>query len=362
MTATTRWHKLGPVAELSKKLLQSIEVAGQKVAISFADGKFGAISGTCLHVGGPLANGTIADDYVVCPWHNWMFHRLTGEARPGIPAAVPRYELKEENGDLWINLDPVTQAKHAPHPAHPLTREIVRESGPIRVAGISTTVMNASFPRYSTSDALLETALNHADAAHGVETRLIRLNTLKFKACEGYYSKSASACTWPCTITQFDPADELDQVYEALVFWADVVVIATPIRWGNASSLYYRMIERMNCVQNQITIADRVLIRNKVASFIITGGQDNIQSVAGQMMMFFGEIGFLFPQFPFIAHSRGWSAEDMENNIQYIRDSEELRHGAEALIERGIAMAKGLLAAGSTGASTERGGRKAQPI
>jgi len=34
---------------------------------------------------------------------------------------------------------------------------------------------------------------------------------------------------------------------------------------------------RNNCVQNQITIANRVLIRNKVAGFIIVGGQDNIQ-------------------------------------------------------------------------------------
>src|SRR5262249_19256592 len=154
-----------------------------------------------------------------------------------------------------------TEAKHAPHPVHPLSREIVREPGPLRVVGISTTVMDRAFPRYSTSDHLLQTALEHAAAAHGAETRLLRLNALKFRACEGYYSTTASACTWPCSITQMDAGDELDQVYEALVFWADVVLIATPIRWGNASSLYYKMIERMNCVQNQITIADRVLIR-----------------------------------------------------------------------------------------------------
>jgi multimeric flavodoxin WrbA len=151
-------------------------------------------------------------------------------------------------------------------------------------------------------------------------------------------------------------------VYEALVFWADVVIIATPIRWGNASSLYYKMIERMNCVQNQITIADRVLIRNKVASFIITGGQDNIQAVAGHLLMFFGEIGFLFPQFPFIAHSRGWSAEDMENNVNYVRDSVELKQGAQGLADRSIEMARGLIAAGQGSAQTERGGRKANAI
>jgi multimeric flavodoxin WrbA len=291
-----------------------------------------------------------------------MFHRETGEARPGIPAAVSKYELKEEGGDLYVNLVPLTQAKHAPHPKHPLTRDIVREPGKIRVAGISTTVMNKDFPRFSTSEALLKESLDHAASKHGAETRLIRLNDLKFKACEGYYSKSASACTWPCTITQMDPADELTSVYEALVFWADVILISTSIRWGSASSLYYKMIERMNCVQNQITIADRVMIRSKVTSFIITGGQDNIQSVVGQMMMFFGELGFLFPQFPFIAHSRGWDAEDMENNVIQVKESAELKAGARALADRAINLAEYLITKGDPACKVERGGRKAQAL
>jgi len=41
------------------------------------------------------------------------------------------------------------------------------------------------------------------------------------------------------------------------------------------------MAERLNCVQNAITIRNQLLIRNKVAGFIIVGGQDNIQGVAG---------------------------------------------------------------------------------
>jgi hypothetical protein len=109
---------------------------------------------------------------------------------------------------------------------------------------------------------------------------MIKLRDLKFRSCEGYYSKSARACTWPCSITQADPNDELTAVYEAIVHWADVIIMATPIRWGQASSLYFKMAERLNCVQNQITIADRVLIQRKVVGFIITGGQDNIQGVA----------------------------------------------------------------------------------
>jgi len=356
------WHELGTVENLKQRPLAPVEIAGRVIALSYEDGRFGAIAGTCLHAGGPLGEGTLADGYVVCPWHHWEFHRETGEARPGIPAAVPRYDLKEENGTLWINLSSATPVRRAPHPPHPLARKIEREPGGVRIVGISTTGMDRRFPRFSTSEFLLQTALEHAAGAHHAQTRLVRLSDLSFRNCEGYYSKSAHACTWPCSITQMDPADELEQVYDALVHWSDIVLVATPIRWGNASALYYKMAERMNCMQNQVTIADRVLIRNKVASFIITGGQDNVQSVAGQMLMFFSEVGYVFPQFPFIASSRGWSAEDMENNVAYVRASEDLKAGALALVDRCVEKAASLIAQGHVVAQTERGGRKANPV
>jgi multimeric flavodoxin WrbA len=159
-----------------------------------------------------------------------------------------------------------------------------------------------------------------------------------------------------------DPGDELDRVYEALVHWADVVLVATPIRWGAASSLYYRMAERMNCIQNQVTTHDRVLIRDKVAGFIVVGGQDNVQAVAGQMLGFFAELGFLFPQFPYVAHSRGWAAEDMERNVAVLRTSRELRAGAAALVERCASLAARLRASEQASERIARGGRKAHAL
>ncbi len=232
----------------------------------------------------------------------------------------------------------------------------------MRVVGISTTVMNLEHPRYSTSDALLGEALRHASQARGCETRLLRLNELRFRHCEGYYSKSARACTWPCSITQMDPSDQMEQVYEAFVHWGDVLLVATPIRWGAASSLYYKMVERMNCIQNQETIANRQLLEKKTAAFIITGGQDNVQGVAGQLLSFFAEVGCQFPQFPFVAHSRGWSAEDMENNVRYVRDSESLREGTRALVDRSVDMAELLIAGTVPVRDLVRGGRKAHQL
>jgi hypothetical protein len=115
-------------------------------------------------------------------------------------------------------------------------------------------------------------------------------------------------------------------------------------------------------MQNAITVRDQVLIRDKTAAFIITGGQDNIQAVAGQMLGFFAEIGCVFPPFPYVAHSRGWSAEDMENNVAFVQRSEELRQGTRELVERAVSMAETLLAGSVCGARMSRAGRKAHRL
>jgi len=364
MADPAQWMDLGSIAELrsagERRSLRQITVGRAVVALSYRDGSFGAISGLCNHAGGPLGEGQLDGEYVVCPWHHWKFHCRSGAGEPGFEAdRVPSYELKEEGGRLWLRLPAATSRQQLPHPPHPLARKPERAAGPVRVAGISTTAMDRAYPRFSTSDELLRTALEHASERLGAETRLLRLNDLDFRACEGYYSKSARACTWPCSITQMDPHDQLDQVYEAFVHWADVLLVATPIRWGAASSLYYKMVERMNCIQNQITLANRVLLKNKVAAFVITGGQDNVQAVAGQMLGFFAEVGCVFPQYPYIAHSRGWSAEDMERNVEVVRESQELHEGARELAARAVAMAEVLLGSEAASRKLERGGRKA---
>lgn len=355
-----QWVDVGPADELAAQAVQQVMVGSVRVALTYRDGVFGAIHGTCNHAGGPLGKGSLEGDYVVCPWHQWRFHRIAGEGERGFEAdVVPAYHVRVNEGRVEIDPRPHRKRSKQSHAAHPLARDPVRAPGSIRVVGISTTMMNERYPRYSTSDALLENSIAHAEQL-GHETRLIRLRDLSFRSCEGYYSKSARACTWPCSITQLDPTDQLDRVYEALVHWGDVFVLATPIRWGAASALYYRMVERMNCLQNQITIANRVLLQNKVVGAIITGGQDNVQAVAGQMLGFFSELGCQFPQFPYIAHSRGWSAEDMERNVAAVQASESLADGARALVERAIDLASRLIA--TTAPAIPPAGRKGRGL
>jgi len=357
MLENEKWTFVGSVSELIKEIesnggLKEISFEGKKIVLTYYQNKFGALNNKCNHMGGPLSKGKLKNGCIVCPWHYWQFNHATGESLSveaskhytSSAGSVPHFPIKIEGDSLFIDL--TQESKRVPavyNMKGNLARDPKRESGKIRVLGISTTAMDKENPRFSTSEELLKTALGNAASQLDVDTKFVSLSNLNFRNCEGFYSKSERACTWPCSITKMDPTDEMHIIYENLVHWADVVIVASPIRWGGASSLYYKMAERLNSVQNQITMKNKTLIENKVVSLIITGGQDNIQSVAGQMLTFFGELGFSTPAFPFVAHSLGWSSEDMERNMDYVKNSDYLHEESLNLVGRSVELARKLI-------------------
>ncbi|HEX9704634.1 MAG TPA: Rieske 2Fe-2S domain-containing protein [Gemmatimonadales bacterium] len=358
------WHRLGTRDELLARVPFATKIDRHRIAVFLYEGRLRAISDICNHKGGPLSDGRLRGEFVMCPWHGWEYSVITGKGPTGYDEEqVPVYAVEERPDGVYVQTPPVAPRKLLKHkPSHLLAEHPKPAGAPPRVLGISTTAMDETNPRFSTSDALLEHAIQRAGEL-GADTRLIKLRSLSFRHCEGNYSKASHACTWPCAITERDPDDQLTAVYEGMVHWADVVLISTPIRWGNASSLYYKMAERLNCVQNQVTIHNTVLIKNKVAAFIITGGQDNIQAVAGSMLTFWSELGFVFPPFPFIAHSRGWDAEDMQNNVRQVKASEALREASRELVERSVDFWKIVdQNRAMMDKPMERAGRKANPL
>jgi nitrite reductase/ring-hydroxylating ferredoxin subunit len=117
------WHDLGPAQEFKTDKVREARIGPARIAISWKNGEFGAISGVCNHVGGPLGEGRLDGEYVVCPWHYWKFHRLTGEGEPGFEDdKVPRYAVKEENGRLLIDTGSATKRHKKPHAPHRLAR------------------------------------------------------------------------------------------------------------------------------------------------------------------------------------------------------------------------------------------------
>ena len=162
------WIDVGAAEDFKRTALREVKLGERLVAVSYQDGKFGVISNVCNHVGGPLGKGRLDGEFVVCPWHQYKFHRCTGEGEPGYEAdRVPGYGVKEDNGRLLVTAKATSKRGHRPHEPHPLTRSTDRAPGGLRVGGISTTVMDAKNPRFSTSEHLLNVALEHAASALG---------------------------------------------------------------------------------------------------------------------------------------------------------------------------------------------------
>lgn len=329
------------LSELPPDSQKIVDCGVHKVALFHFNNEITAIANACLHKAGPLGLGAVEKKYdglyVTCPWHGWEYNIKTGSAPPGYHDQQAVYEVKITGDSILISTQPTTKAHRELHDFK-IIEDLVKlqyETTPTskNILGISATNMNDNLPRYSTSEAALELSLDYAKEHHGAETKILKLRELGFRACEGYYSQHMNACTWPCSITEMQPKDGMTQVYRDMILWADIILVATPIRWGNASSLYFKMAERLNCVQNLITLKDKVLIKNKVASFIITGGQDNIQQVAGQMMVFFTDLGFTFPPFSFLGWSRGWTAEDMDKNVLQFKQSEYIQRTTKELVD-----------------------------
>lgn len=66
---TESWIDVGASDELALKPVQQVVLGRTTIALTYKGGLFSAISGVCNHVGGPLGEGTLDGDYVVCPWY-----------------------------------------------------------------------------------------------------------------------------------------------------------------------------------------------------------------------------------------------------------------------------------------------------
>ena len=317
----------------SKAFSLTIEGKTLEIAVFNLGGRFYALTNKCAHKGGPLSKGRLDGEIVTCPWHGWKYSVPTGKSPHEGGDSVDSYETRVLSGMVYVNPAPARlgERKFRPHAKYVELEESVKshlaraDAGDInpnlRVLGISTTNVTERVKRKSTSEKALSFALEYAREKLGAQTVMVKLQELNFKHCQGYYSTDASACIFPCSISEVDKEDQMIEIYRQIILWADVLLISTPIRWGDASSLYYKMVQRMNSVQNQGPARNTYLVRDKAAAFIITGGQDNVQHVAGEMMSFWSQVGFVFGKFPFVGWSRGWYAEDTENNYPALEKS-----------------------------------------
>ncbi|MGY2065646.1 Rieske 2Fe-2S domain-containing protein [Blastococcus sp. SYSU DS0619] len=98
-----------------------VDIDGVPVALIRTGGAVRAVGGRCPHLGGPLAEGWLHRDELVCPWHGSRFDLDTGEPAQGPSTApLPCYDTRITDGAVavrrrarWRSPTAITTAEEA---------------------------------------------------------------------------------------------------------------------------------------------------------------------------------------------------------------------------------------------------------
>jgi nitrite reductase (NADH) small subunit len=93
------------VEELPVGLGRAFEIGGKRLAL-FRTRKGGifAVDNRCPHKGGPLADGMLAGDSVVCPLHAFRFELHSGDCdQPGI-CGVRTYPVEVRGEEVFLRM------------------------------------------------------------------------------------------------------------------------------------------------------------------------------------------------------------------------------------------------------------------
>ena len=82
-----------------------VEIGGHTVALFNAGGgRFYACGSVCPHEDGPLAEGWLEGDLVVCPWHGYDFSLTTGHCRVDEDLSIPVYPVRVADGVVQVDV------------------------------------------------------------------------------------------------------------------------------------------------------------------------------------------------------------------------------------------------------------------
>jgi nitrite reductase/ring-hydroxylating ferredoxin subunit/uncharacterized membrane protein len=101
--APDEWSPVMAEGDLPETELRRAQVRGVDILLVKRNGRIFAIGEKCSHLGGPLAEGKLDGDSVVCPWHGSRFALESGGVIDG-PAvyAQPCYETRVHDGRIEV--------------------------------------------------------------------------------------------------------------------------------------------------------------------------------------------------------------------------------------------------------------------
>jgi nitrite reductase/ring-hydroxylating ferredoxin subunit len=96
-------------SELPVGRMKALHVGDRNIVLIHTPKGFFASDGTCPHRGGPLAEGDVIGDEIVCPWHLWGFNLQTGICDGNREISIVMHEVRVDDDRILLRLSPVRE-------------------------------------------------------------------------------------------------------------------------------------------------------------------------------------------------------------------------------------------------------------
>ncbi len=105
------WTAIATLEEIPRLGARKLQTGGVEIAVfRTSDDRVFALRDHCPHRGGPLSQGIVHGQTVSCPLHNWKIDLQSGEAQGPDQGCVHTYDVKVEEGLVYLSLASVGSA------------------------------------------------------------------------------------------------------------------------------------------------------------------------------------------------------------------------------------------------------------
>jgi len=96
--------KVAEPGSLPEERVKTVLAGKRQVCLTHHEGKIGALGNRCPHQGGPLGEGQIENGWVICPWHAYEYHPLSGEPPEGFEDHVESFPVEVRNDGIYVGV------------------------------------------------------------------------------------------------------------------------------------------------------------------------------------------------------------------------------------------------------------------
>ncbi len=97
--------QLANISDLRNGEMKEFSAGETRILLARVDDRFHAVSATCTHYGGPLAEGVLCGTRVMCPWHHAVFNVVNGDMeQPPALDALTCYDVRVEGERVFVSV------------------------------------------------------------------------------------------------------------------------------------------------------------------------------------------------------------------------------------------------------------------